>query len=57
MVYGKTDCHFFAYITQAVWSIKTKALAMLNYVDETEMEEQGVGDLLLDENTMAAAPR
>jgi hypothetical protein len=30
---------------------------MLNYVDETEMEEQGVGDLLLDENTTAAAPR
>lgn len=30
---------------------------MLNYVDETEMEEQGVGDLLLDENTMASAPR
>ena len=30
---------------------------MLNYVDETEMEEQGVGDLLLDENTTAAMPR
>ena len=40
-----------------MWAIKTKALAMLNYVDETEMEEQGVGDLLLDENTTAAAPR
>ena len=41
----------------AVWSIKTRALSALNYIDDTEMEEEGIGDLLLDDNATAAAPR
>ena len=40
-----------------MWLIKTKALAAMNYVDDTEMEEEGVAELLLDENATAAMPR
>ena len=29
----------------------------MNYVDDTEMEEEGVAELLLDENATAAMPR
>ena len=41
----------------AVWSIKTRALAMLSYIDDTEMEEEGIAELLMDDNATAAAPR
>ena len=41
----------------AVFFLKTRALAAASYVDDTEMEEEGVGDLLMDDNAMAAAPR
>jgi len=41
----------------AVWFLKTRALATANFVDDTEMEEEGVGDLLMDDNAMAAMPR
>lgn len=42
---------------QAVWYLKAQALTEKNYVDDTEMEDEGAGDALLDENTMSETPR
>jgi len=42
---------------QAVWYLKAQALTEKNYVDDTEMDEEGAADLLLDENQRNAAPR
>eukprot|EP00937_MAST-01D_sp_MAST-1D-sp2_P008212 g8212.t1 len=41
----------------AVWSLKTHALASLTWIDDTEMEEEGLGEILLDENAVASVPR
>jgi len=42
---------------QAVWYLKAQALTEKNYVDDTEMDEEGAADLLLDENQMSSLPR
>jgi tetratricopeptide repeat protein 8 len=42
---------------QQVWAIKARALTVKAWIDDTEMEEEGVAELLLDENAMNAAPR
>lgn len=42
---------------RAVWFLKCRALTLKDWIDDTEMEEEGVGDLLLDENAVAATPR
>ncbi|KAL1528340.1 hypothetical protein AB1Y20_009694 [Prymnesium parvum] len=42
---------------QAVWYLKCRALTMLHWVDDTDFEEEGVADMLLDENATAALPR
>ena len=42
---------------QAVWYLKTRALTMMHWVDDTDFEEEGVADMLLDENATAALPR
>jgi tetratricopeptide repeat protein 8 len=42
---------------EAVWFIKTRCLTEKNYIDDTEMEEEGVADLLLDSNAMQTAAR
>eukprot|EP00758_Cryptobia_borreli_P001745 Tbor_TRINITY_DN2498_c0_g1::TRINITY_DN2498_c0_g1_i1::g.2664::m.2664/K16781/TTC8, BBS8; tetratricopeptide repeat protein 8 len=38
------------------WYIKTKALTIRSWVDDIDIEEDGVGEMLLDEGSMAAAP-
>ena len=38
---------------QSAWLLKCKALTKLQYIDDLEIEEEGVGDILLDENTTA----
>ncbi len=40
-----------------MWLLKTRALTEQAYVDDTDLEEQGVADLLMDDNAMAQAPR
>lgn len=50
---GRLVTHHF----QAVWYLKTRALTEKNWVDDTEMEEEGVAELLLDDNATAQAPR
>lgn len=42
---------------QAVWFLKTRALTEKMWVDDTELEEEGVAEVLLDDNAMAQAPR
>jgi tetratricopeptide repeat protein 8 len=42
---------------QQVWWIKARALTNKNWIDDTEMEEEGVAEVLLDENAVAAVPR
>ncbi|RLN91567.1 hypothetical protein BBJ28_00007926 [Nothophytophthora sp. Chile5] len=42
---------------QAAWVTKTKALTQQNYIDDSELEEDGAADLLMDDNVMAAMPR
>lgn len=42
---------------QQVWYVKTRGLALRAWIDDTEMEEDGIAEVLLDDNAMAAAPR
>ena len=42
---------------QAVWYLKCRAMTMLSWVDDTDFEEEGAADVLLDENATAALPR
>jgi tetratricopeptide repeat protein 8 len=42
---------------QAVWYLKCRSLTLLAWVDDTDFEEEGVADMLLDENATAALPR
>ena len=42
---------------QAVWYLKCRALTLLAWVDDTDFEEEGVADVLLDENATASLPR
>lgn len=42
---------------QAVWLLRCKALGLQNAIDDTEVEEDGVAELLLDDNATASMPR
>ncbi|KAG2493544.1 hypothetical protein HYH03_008358 [Edaphochlamys debaryana] len=42
---------------QAVWYLKTRALTLKNWIDDLEIEEEGVADILLDEHQVAQVPR
>ena len=38
---------------QAAWFLKGRALTEQTYVDEVEMEEEGIAELFMDDNTIA----
>eukprot|EP00754_Rhynchopus_humris_P003916 Rhum_TRINITY_DN12034_c0_g1::Rhum_TRINITY_DN12034_c0_g1_i1::g.48823::m.48823/K16781/TTC8, BBS8; tetratricopeptide repeat protein 8 len=40
-----------------MWYTKTRALTQKNWIDDTEMEDEGVAEILLDENAMNSMPR
>ncbi|XP_063588371.1 tetratricopeptide repeat protein 8-like [Penaeus indicus] len=42
---------------QAVWSLKTRALTEEVWVDECDGEEEGLADVLMDDNTIASVAR
>ncbi|CAE7934137.1 Ttc8, partial [Symbiodinium sp. KB8] len=42
---------------QAVWFLKCRSLTEKAYVEDLDMEEEGVADMLLDENSTSSAPR
>ena len=42
---------------KAVWLLKCAALTAKSWIDDTEMEEEGIAEALLDEHATASAPR
>lgn len=42
---------------QAAWVLKCKATIKSSYIDDIELEEEGVAEMLLDENAVAAISR
>lgn len=42
---------------QAAWYVKCKAVTKQNYIDDIELDEEGVAEMLLDENAIASMPR
>ena len=48
-------CMFFC--VQAAWAIKCKAVIQTNYIDDIELDEEGVAEMLMDENALASMPR
>jgi tetratricopeptide repeat protein 8 len=44
-------------LDKAVWFLKCRALTLRDWIDDADMEEEGIGDLILDDNATADAPR
>ena len=42
---------------QAAWLLKCRALTKKSWIDDLEIDEEGVADILMDENALATAPR
>merc|ERR1719295_170662 len=42
---------------KAAWFVKTRAITEKDYIDDCDMEEETLGDLLVNEETMASLPR
>lgn len=42
---------------KAAWLLKCNSLIRKQYIDDLEIDEEGVGDLLLDENSAATVAR
>ena len=38
---------------QAAWSLKLRALTEQTYIDEVEYDEEGMAEMLMDENAIA----
>jgi len=42
---------------QACWFLKCRALTCKQWIDDVEIDEEGIADILMDENAVAQAPR
>uniref|UniRef100_A0A9L0RUH4 Tetratricopeptide repeat domain 8 n=1 Tax=Equus caballus TaxID=9796 RepID=A0A9L0RUH4_HORSE len=42
---------------QAVWILKARALTEMVYVDEIDVNQEGIAEMMLDENAIAQVPR
>eukprot|EP01036_Dinobryon_divergens_P043389 gene43389-57750_t len=42
---------------QAAWLVKCRATIKQNYIDDIELDEEGVAEMLMDENAVASMPR
>lgn len=42
---------------QAAWSLKCQSLTRKNFIDDLEVEEENIGDILLDDNQVGGAGR
>jgi tetratricopeptide repeat protein 8 len=40
-----------------VWLLKCRSLTEKNYIDDSDWDEEGIGEVLLDDNAIAQAPR
>lgn len=43
--------------TQAAWSLKTRALTEMVYIDEVEVDQEGIAEMMLDESSIAQVAR
>uniref|UniRef100_A0A8C5X127 Tetratricopeptide repeat domain 8 n=1 Tax=Malurus cyaneus samueli TaxID=2593467 RepID=A0A8C5X127_9PASS len=44
-------------VVQAAWNLKTRALTEMVYVDEIDMDQEGIAEMILDENAIAQVAR
>lgn len=44
-------------VFQASWTLKTRALTEQVYVDEVEVDEEGIAEILMDDNAIAQVAR
>ncbi|XP_056666538.1 tetratricopeptide repeat protein 8 isoform X3 [Monodelphis domestica] len=44
-------------ISQAAWILKTRALTEMVYVDEIDVDQEGIAEMILDENAIAQVAR
>uniref|UniRef100_A0A8C8S8G0 Tetratricopeptide repeat domain 8 n=1 Tax=Pelusios castaneus TaxID=367368 RepID=A0A8C8S8G0_9SAUR len=51
----ETDSEFTVF--QAAWSLKTRALTEMVYVDEIDVDQEGIAEMILDENAIAQVAR
>lgn len=42
---------------QAAWFVKCRAVIKQNYIDDIELDEEGIAEVLMDENAMSSMPR
>lgn len=42
---------------QAAWTLKCQSLTKKQYIDDLELDEEGVGDILLDDNIISSSAR
>ncbi|XP_058423502.1 tetratricopeptide repeat protein 8 isoform X3 [Diceros bicornis minor] len=42
---------------QAVWILKARALTEMVYIDEIDVDQEGIAEMMLDENAIAQVPR
>lgn len=42
---------------EAAWLLKCRALTKKSYIDDLEIDEEGVADILMDDNAINKAPR
>lgn len=42
---------------QAAWSLKTRALTEMVYIDEIEVDQEGIAEMMLDESSIAQVAR
>lgn len=47
----------FMFFFCSVLLYKVRALTQKAYLDDTDMEEEGIAEILMDDNAMAKAPR
>lgn len=40
-------------MVQAAWSLKTRALTEMVYIDEVEVDHEGIAEMMLDESSIA----
>ncbi|KAM9777431.1 tetratricopeptide repeat protein 8 isoform 1-T1 [Neosynchiropus ocellatus] len=44
-------------VSEAAWSLKTRALTEMVYIDEIEMDQEGIAEMMLDESAIAQVAR
>lgn len=44
-------------VPKAAWSLKTRALTEMVYIDEVEVDQEGIAEIMLDESSIAQVAR